>query len=33
VIGGVRVQIGNMIFDNTVANKLDSLRRTLVVNK
>jgi len=32
VIGGVRVQIGNIIFDNTVASKLESLRRTLVVN-
>lgn len=33
VIGGVRVQIGNIIFDNTVASKLENLRRTLVVNK
>ncbi|WP_342470312.1 F0F1 ATP synthase subunit delta [Ureibacillus sp. FSL K6-3587] len=32
VIGGVRVQIGNIIFDNTVASKLENLRRTLVVN-
>lgn len=31
VLGGVRVQIGNYIFDNTVANKLESLKRTLVV--
>ncbi|TQE90901.1 F0F1 ATP synthase subunit delta [Ureibacillus terrenus] len=30
VIGGVRVQIGNIIFDNTVASKLENLRRTLV---
>ncbi|NLY78634.1 MAG: F0F1 ATP synthase subunit delta [Lysinibacillus sp.] len=30
VLGGVRVQIGNYIYDNTVVNKLESLRRTLV---
>lgn len=30
LLGGVRVQIGNYIFDNTVANKLESLKRTLV---
>ena len=30
VIGGVRVQIGNYIFDNTVASKLEGLKRTLV---
>jgi F-type H+-transporting ATPase subunit delta len=30
VLGGVRVQIGNYIFDNTVASKLESLKRTLV---
>lgn len=30
ILGGVRVQIGNYIFDNTVANKLEGLKRTLV---
>ncbi len=30
IIGGVRVQIGNYIFDNTVASKLEGLKRTLV---
>ncbi|SOB90095.1 ATP synthase F1 subcomplex delta subunit [Ureibacillus xyleni] len=30
LLGGVRVQIGNYIFDNTVANKLEGLKRTLV---
>ncbi|MDN4492117.1 F0F1 ATP synthase subunit delta [Ureibacillus aquaedulcis] len=30
ILGGVRVQIGNYIFDNTVASKLDNLKRTLV---
>ena len=30
LLGGVRVQIGNYIFDNTVASKLDGLKRTLV---
>lgn len=30
IIGGVRVQIGNYIFDNTVASKLENLKRTLV---
>ena len=30
LIGGVRVQIGNYIFDNTVASKLEGLKRTLV---
>ena len=30
ILGGVRVQIGNYIFDNTVASKLESLKRTLV---
>jgi F-type H+-transporting ATPase subunit delta len=32
ILGGVRVQIGNYIFDNTVANKLAGLKRTLAVN-
>jgi len=30
LLGGVRVQIGNYIFDNTIANKLENLKRTLV---
>lgn len=30
VIGGVRVQIGNYIYDSTVASKLEGLKRTLV---
>lgn len=30
LLGGVRVQIGNYIFDSTVASKLESLKRTLV---
>jgi F-type H+-transporting ATPase subunit delta len=30
LIGGVRVQIGNYIFDSTVASKLEGLKRTLV---
>nr|WP_106783535.1 F0F1 ATP synthase subunit delta [Lysinibacillus timonensis] len=30
LLGGVRVQIGNYIFDNTVASKLEGLKRTLV---
>jgi len=30
ILGGVRVQIGNYIFDNTVASKLVGLKRTLV---
>ncbi|MER1998251.1 MAG: F0F1 ATP synthase subunit delta [Lysinibacillus sp.] len=30
LIGGVRVQIGNYIYDSTVASKLESLKRTLV---
>lgn len=30
LLGGARVQIGNYIFDNTVLNKLESLKRTLV---
>ena len=30
LLGGVRVQIGNYIFDNTVASKLAGLKRTLV---
>ncbi|BDH60624.1 F0F1 ATP synthase subunit delta [Lysinibacillus sp. PLM2] len=30
ILGGVRVQIGNYIFDNTVASKLQGLKRTLV---
>lgn len=30
LIGGVRVQIGNYIFDSTVASKLEDLKRTLV---
>jgi len=30
ILGGVRVQIGNYIFDNTVASKLANLKRTLV---
>ncbi|QCR31429.1 F0F1 ATP synthase subunit delta [Lysinibacillus sp. SGAir0095] len=30
ILGGVRVQIGNYIFDNTVASKLENLKRTLV---
>lgn len=30
ILGGVRVQIGNYIFDNTVASKLEGLKRTLV---
>lgn len=31
LIGGVRVQIGNFIYDSTVAAKLEGLKRTLVV--
>lgn len=30
LIGGVRVQIGNYIYDSTVASKLEGLKRTLV---
>ena len=30
LIGGVRVQIGNYIFDSTVASKLEDLKRVLV---
>lgn len=30
LLGGVKVQIGNYIFDNTVASKLEGLKRTLV---
>lgn len=30
LIGGVRVQIGNYIFDSTVASKLEGLKRVLV---
>ncbi|WP_332650669.1 F0F1 ATP synthase subunit delta [Lysinibacillus sp. 54212] len=30
LIGGIRVQIGNYIYDSTVAAKLDGLKRTLV---
>lgn len=30
ILGGVRIQIGNYIFDNTVANKLEGLKRTLI---
>lgn len=30
LLGGVRVQIGNYIYDSTVASKLESLKRTLV---
>lgn len=30
LIGGIRVQIGNYIFDSTVAAKLEGLKRTLV---
>ncbi|RHW40001.1 F0F1 ATP synthase subunit delta [Lysinibacillus yapensis] len=31
ILGGVRVQIGNYIFDNTIASKLQGLKRTLAV--
>ena len=30
LLGGVRVQIGNIIFDNTVVSKLEGLKRSLV---
>ena len=30
LIGGIRVQIGNYIYDSTVASKLEGLKRTLV---
>jgi F-type H+-transporting ATPase subunit delta len=30
LLGGVRVQIGNYIYDSTVASKLEGLKRTLV---
>ena len=30
LLGGIRVQIGNYIYDSTVASKLESLKRTLV---
>lgn len=30
LIGGVRVQIGNYIFDSTVASKLEDLKKVLV---
>lgn len=30
LIGGIRVQIGNYIYDSTVVSKLESLKRTLV---
>ncbi|MEC1177710.1 F0F1 ATP synthase subunit delta [Metasolibacillus meyeri] len=31
ILGGIRVQIGNYIYDSTVASKLEGLKRTLVV--
>ncbi|WP_042470901.1 F0F1 ATP synthase subunit delta [Bacillus ndiopicus] len=31
ILGGVRVQIGNYIYDSTIASKLEGLKRTLVV--
>ncbi len=30
LLGGVKVQVGNLIYDSTVATKLESLRRTLI---
>ncbi|KYG90241.1 F0F1 ATP synthase subunit delta [Metasolibacillus sp. FSL H7-0170] len=31
ILGGIRVQIGNYIYDSTIASKLEGLKRTLVV--